>query len=309
MEQKLITIITPVYNRAHLIGDLYESIKTQINQNFIWMIVDDGSKDEIASVVEQFQKEGNIPIVFLQKENGGKHTALNMAFSYMDTELTIIVDSDDKLTPEATELIERIWKNEKEPDIAGCVFLRGNTEGERIGHSDLKNGKYNMIDAMFSHKIDGDKAEVFRCDILKKYRFPVYENEKFIGEDYIWRQIYLNYRMIYRNEIIYTCEYLEGGLTEQGRKLRIRCPLGGMANSKVSLCKEFPAKERIKRAWLYVCYGKFAGKKYYEIVNGDINRTLLKVNYLPGVMLYLYWKTKYGGGKVNGKIKCHCSIL
>ena len=54
-----------------------------------------------------------------------------------------------------------------------------------------------MISALFSHHIEGDKAEVFRSDILKQYRFPVFQNEKFIGEDYIWRQIYLKY--LYRN--------------------------------------------------------------------------------------------------------------
>lgn len=293
MMSDLLTIITPVYNRCELIGRLFESLKNQTSQNFRWIIVDDGSDDDINCVVNDIIKKSSFVIDFYRKDNGGKHTALNLAFSKIETELVIIVDSDDILTPDATESIEKTWENCTDDDVAGCVFLKGYENGQCVGNSQLENGTYDMIHAMFSYRIDGDKAEVFRGDILKRYRFPEFPGERYLGEDYIWRQIYLQYRMMYVNEIIYICEYLEGGLTKQGRKLRLMCPLGGMENSKVSFDRRFPLRERVKRAWLFVCYGKFANLKYREIVKRSEHKMLILCNYIPGLLLYHYWKKRY----------------
>lgn len=292
MEQ-IITIITTVYNRAGLMEKLYESLVKQKKKNFIWYVVDDGSEDNIEAVMKRLISQKKFPIEFFRKKNGGKHTALNVAFANLKTELALTVDSDDALIPEATEIIENVWKMRDTNDVAGIVFLRGKNDNECIGKSEIPNGCYDMLNVMFSGKITGDKAEVFRSDILKEYRFPEYEDEKFLGEDYIWRQIYLKYKMLYCNRIIYLCEYLEGGLTKQGRKLRISCPLGGMDNSRVSFDKRFPLKERIKRAWLYVCYGKFAGMDYNSILKSSGNAGLIRKNYIQGYILYLYWKAKY----------------
>lgn len=293
MKNQLLTIITPVYNRAGLMMRLYESLINQTNKNFRWLVVDDGSKDEIEETMIELMGKANFPIEFYRKKNGGKHTALNLAFEKIETELSIIVDSDDWLVPTATDSIEKIWCRRMERDVAGCIFLRGHEDGTCIGRSELPDGTYDMIHAMFSHHIEGDKAEVFRSDILKQYRFPEFPDEHFLGEDYVWRQIYLKYHMVYVNAIIYICEYLEGGLTRQGRKLRIECPLGGMENSKVSFDKRFPLRERIKRAWLFVCYGKFAHLNFKSIVKKSGAQVLIMCNYIPGVLLYKYWKELY----------------
>ena len=77
MEEKLIAIVTPVYNRADLIGNLYASLLRQEAKNFVWLIVDDGSTDGLKTVADGMIAEGKIPISCLYKSNGGKHTALN----------------------------------------------------------------------------------------------------------------------------------------------------------------------------------------------------------------------------------------
>ena len=40
-----ITVLTATYNRAHLLGDLYDSLCRQTSKDFIWIIIDDGSSD------------------------------------------------------------------------------------------------------------------------------------------------------------------------------------------------------------------------------------------------------------------------
>ena len=73
--QKLFTIFTPTYNRAHTLPRLYNSLKNQSNKNFIWLIVDDGSNDETKTLVQGFVNEKIIEIRYIFQTNKGKHHA------------------------------------------------------------------------------------------------------------------------------------------------------------------------------------------------------------------------------------------
>lgn len=76
---KTLTIFTPTYNRGYILGNAYESLKKQTNKDFIWLIVDDGSTDNTEDIVEKWIEENTIEIRYIKKENGGKHTAYNVA--------------------------------------------------------------------------------------------------------------------------------------------------------------------------------------------------------------------------------------
>ena len=85
-----ITVFTPTYNRAGLLGRCYESMKRQTNKDFIWMIIDDGSIDNTKEVVENWIKnEKTFKIQYYYKENGGLHTAYNEAIEHIETELCV----------------------------------------------------------------------------------------------------------------------------------------------------------------------------------------------------------------------------
>ena len=100
-----VTILTPTFNRKDNLIKLYNSLLEQKNNNFEWVIVDDGSTDGTEMKVKEFIKENKIKIIYYMKENGGKHTALNFGISKIDTDLTFIVDSDDWLKDNAIDEI------------------------------------------------------------------------------------------------------------------------------------------------------------------------------------------------------------
>ena len=71
---KLLSIVTPSYNRSALLRRCFDSLCTQTDHRFEWIIVDDGSTDETAQMVVAFQREKpEMPIRYIYKENGGKH--------------------------------------------------------------------------------------------------------------------------------------------------------------------------------------------------------------------------------------------
>ena len=50
-ENKLITVLTPTYNRANLLPNLYNSLIAQEENNFNWLIIDDGSTDGTSKIL------------------------------------------------------------------------------------------------------------------------------------------------------------------------------------------------------------------------------------------------------------------
>lgn len=296
MEQKLVTILTPSYNRSKNLIDLYESLKQQSSFNFEWLIVDDGSTDDTSQVVDDICIRFNpFPIRYMKKENGGKHTALNVGVQNIETSLTFIVDSDDLLSIDAIETICKDYQWIKNYNLCGIGYLRGYIkEDTHIGDFYPQDyGIDSFINIRYNQNISGDKAEVWVTKYLKDNPFPVFEGEKFISESVVWIKLALQRKMLFVNKIIYKTEYLEGGLSKSGRALRFRCPKGMAYGSLLTMSKEFNLKIRIKESLLYIVYSKFGRKRFKEIIRCPY-KLLVGVCYLPGVVLYKYWRKKYG---------------
>lgn len=290
-----ITILTPTYNRKETLGRLYKSIKNQTCKDFVWMIVDDGSSDNTKEYIEDIIKNNHdITIEYYYKKNGGKHTALNYGIERIQTELVFIVDSDDYLVDGAIEIVKREWSaHEKSDDICGICFLKGYDKEHCVGQQfdDLTDQSY--ITMRIKKGIQGDKSEIFKTSLLKEKKFPEIAGEKFIGEDYVWCDLGKKYNMIWRNDIIYICEYLSDGLSKAGRAMRIKCPCGGMLNSAMMLTREFPMKFRIKKGILYNCYYFFADKQSRKQYGSKGSTGIRILTFVPGFLLYKYWNRKY----------------
>lgn len=224
--KSLISIFTPTYNRAHTLSKLYESLLAQSFKNFEWILVDDGSKDETEELVNSWISEAKIPIVYEKKKNEGKHIAINRGVELAKGELFFIVDSDDYLTVDATEKITTVYpKVQNKTELGGLSFRRGYTETQFIGSQEKFNDiEANIFDFRYQYKIKGDMAEVYKTEVIKQFPFPKIENEKFCAEGLIWNRIGLEYKLLWTSEIIYICEYLEGGLTDNSVRLRKQSP-------------------------------------------------------------------------------------
>lgn len=293
-----LTILTPTYNRKDTMKNLYDSLANQTYKNFQWLIIDDGSVDGTGKFIETLPYQ-EFEIEYHYKDNGGKHTALNYSHSFIKGKLICIVDSDDWLLPNAISKIIETWELYCSLENVKCLtFLKGKNLREAMNCNFPKEPTLsNHIEFRVNGARRGDCCEVLMSDVLKEFPFPEYKGETFLGEGYLWNHIGFRYQTVYINEIIYICEYMEGGLTKSGRRLRLQSPKGGMENSNSfmeihSFPKVIPRILR-KEAWLFICYGKFAGYGYEEILEKGYQKSLIRKNYIFGVLLYYYWKIKY----------------
>lgn len=267
-----IAVLTPVFNRAYVLEKLYRSLVSQKSKNFDWYLVNDGSTDSTDDLVQQWLAcDNGFAIHYYRKENGGKHRALNFVIPEIENDYTIIVDSDDYLLDDATVWIESWIKDiDDNKRIAGCSGLRGFSEKDRIGEFPDTDEPY--IDAKNTDRAGkhllGDKAEVYRTAILKKYPFPEIQGEKYIAESVVWNRIALDgYYIRWFNRIIYITEYLADGLTRNLEDNRLN-NWGGYSLD-TSIIMETRALSRYRYLGRYI---KLAKKK--KMKSTDICETL-----------------------------------
>ena len=215
-----VTVFTPAYNRAHLLLRLFHTLKLQTNSAFELLIVDDDSSDDTESVVQKFIKEETqFPIRYYKQMHGGKHRAMNLAVKLAKGEYFFPVDSDDWLPENAIELlISWIKEIQGVPSLCGVAGQKALADGSTVGDS-FENERFVDASSLERKKlhIEGDKAEVFATEVLRKYPFPEFDGEYFVTEAVCWNAIAADgYKLRWYQEPVYYCEYLEDGLTKTG---------------------------------------------------------------------------------------------
>lgn len=290
---KTLTIITPTYNRSELLTNLYFSLNNQTNKDFLWMIVDDGSTDKTTEMINSLLSTSSIEIRYLKKKNGGKHTALNMGIKQINTELTMIVDSDDQLLSTAVEEVLQVHQKYKTNNNIGVYsFLRCYSNGKPI----ISLEKDEFIDSYVKYRIKenrpGDMAEVFKTKVLKEFPFFEFPGEKFLSEDVVWIQIGLKYKYVFVNIKIYQCEYLEGGLTANDKPIKFASPCGSMMRGKMLMHKECGIKQNLKGAIIYDCYKKNISKyKQDDRLKLTFFETIICILCYPlSIYYYMKWR-------------------
>lgn len=209
---KILTVFTPAYNRAYTLHKCYESLNRQTNKNFKWMIIDDGSTDNTADLVAKWKEKSNFEIIYIHKQNGGMHTAHNTAYENIDTELNVCIDSDDYLTDDAVEIIITEWEKVRSKKLAGLGALNIFESGEIIGSKfpeNIKSSKY--FDIYNKYGVVGDKKFIYRTELIKKFPYPEYEGEKYVGLDYKYKKLDEDYELALINKVVCVVEYMEDG--------------------------------------------------------------------------------------------------
>jgi hypothetical protein len=119
-----VSIIVPTFNRARLLGEALDSLVAQSRPAAEILVVDDGSDDDTATVVERFGPA----VTYLRQDNSGKAVALNLGLSRASQDAVWIFDDDDIATPDA---LERLYEPlAADPDLDFTYGLCDKFEGD-----------------------------------------------------------------------------------------------------------------------------------------------------------------------------------
>lgn len=130
-DQPLVSIITPIFNRAHYIGETICSVLAQTYPNFELLVVDNGSTDNTREVVSSF---ADPRIRYFHQENSGSPVSpRNRGFDEARGEIICFLDSDDVWLPQKLALqIRHLQSNPSQALVyADCHLMneRGKING------------------------------------------------------------------------------------------------------------------------------------------------------------------------------------
>jgi glycosyltransferase involved in cell wall biosynthesis len=231
----LFTLFTPTYNRRHTLQRLFESLESQTFRDFEWLIVDDGSTDGTCEFLRELQSRASFPLRYHYQPNGGKHVASNRAVDFAAGELFATLDSDDALLPHTLERLAIHWRSipeDRRHQFSGVSCLCAGQDGTIVGDVyPAVPGADGVLDsdpiAMMPFRLAGDKWGFHRAEIMRQYRFPEFEGERFIPEGLVWQRIGAKYRIRYVNEALRQIYFNEQDcLSNQSVALRSRNPRG-----------------------------------------------------------------------------------
>lgn len=247
----MITILTPTFNRAHLLPRLFESLTHQTDFDFEWLVIDDGSTDGTSDLFAgKTFLSAPFPIRYYRQENGGKHRALNAGVKQAKGDFIFIADSDDWLLPQSVAIVEQHTSAIADDNIFAGVAGLDVFDDERIVGTGLPQDiiDCNAMDIRYRYHVDGDLKEVFKTTVLQEFPFPEIQDEKFCPEQLVWFRIAQKYKLRYFNTPIYVAEYQPNGITASIIRVRMLAPQATCMMYAEMLAYKIPFKEKIKAA-------------------------------------------------------------
>lgn len=115
-----VSVVIPLYNKGPYIARALNSVLAQTFQDFEVIVVDDGSTDNGAVVVERFDDPR---IWLIQQENQGVSAARNRGTEAARAELIAFLDADDEWLPEHLETITRLRKEYPEAGLYATAYF------------------------------------------------------------------------------------------------------------------------------------------------------------------------------------------
>src|SRR3989344_5166551 len=109
-----VTVLVPCWNEERT---LFKTVKSILNLRYPQdkikiFLIDDGSTDGTWGIMQKFKKHQNVRI--FRKENGGKHTALNLGLAQVETEYVACLDADSIVHPEAISRLMSYFEKDKQ---------------------------------------------------------------------------------------------------------------------------------------------------------------------------------------------------
>lgn len=171
-----ISIVVPLYNEEESLPHLIEWIERVMRENnfsYEVLLIDDGSKDNSWTVIEQLsEKNPNVKGVKFRR-NYGKSAALNVGFERVEGDVVITMDADLQDSPDEIPELYKMIKTEGYDLVSGWKKKRYDSKLMK----NLPSKLYNATTRWFS----GIKLHDFNCG-LKAYRKAVVKSIEVYGE-------------------------------------------------------------------------------------------------------------------------------
>lgn len=202
-----VTVLMPVYNAEKYIAESIQSILAQTFNNFLFLIIDDGSSDSTAKIIASFDDPR---IRYIRNEqNIGVLRTLSRGVQLCDTPFIVRMDSDDIAVPQRIEWQVEFMKQHPEIGVSGGLFrMFGNETGIPdlpLNHDDIH--AWLLFGSKICHPTVIMRSDLFK-DPAVSYGFPFSFDDGFGHtisemEDFgLWQKLKLKIRFANLDKVL-----------------------------------------------------------------------------------------------------------
>ena len=174
-KKPVVTILVPMYNEELVLPLLFEELNRVTGGikdcDFVYLFVDDGSKDASVSIVKNYASQDSRVRYLALSRNFGKEKALLAGFDHVDSDAVIVIDADLQDPPELIPEMIALWKQGYQDVYAKRINRRGETWLKKV----TSTMYYRLLQTTTRIEIQPDTGD-FRLldraciDALKQFR-------------------------------------------------------------------------------------------------------------------------------------------
>lgn len=167
-----VTLVIPCWNESETIDATMQSVQNldYPQDKLHTILIDDGSTDNTCEILQKYK--GSEHVTVLTKKNGGKHTALNFALDFVQTELFCSIDADTFLEPDAlTRANAYFVRNPELSAVGGAVLIhKPRTFAQKAQSIEYQMFAYTkkVLGLLDGVMVAPGAFSVYRTDVLKK---------------------------------------------------------------------------------------------------------------------------------------------
>lgn len=163
----LVSVITPTFDRAHTLPRLWKSLQSQTFKRFEWVVVDDGSQDDTAQLVRQWQEHDERVVYYSHETNQGVNAARATGVGCARAPLLLFLDSDDMLYDEQT--LELMYSEiSRAPERVGAVcFSVIRSDGKLLSHVAQERITLTYEEIVCQNKARGEFVQICRRGFIE----------------------------------------------------------------------------------------------------------------------------------------------
>jgi hypothetical protein len=223
-----VSVIIPLFNKAPFIGRALQSVAAQTFADSEVIVVDDGSSDGGAKIVEQFN---DARVRLIKQDNAGPGAARNRGLAEAQGELIAFLDADDEWLPEfladGVRLLDEGQSNAAAVVSGYVEFPDGLSREEMWRRRGLRDGLMRL-DADTDPKLAvallaylTPCTTVARADVLCKLGGFFGRERCAYGEDaHLWLKLLLNESVIVNLKPLARIHFEASGAAQTRRSIR-----------------------------------------------------------------------------------------
>ncbi len=164
----MISVVIPLYNKAHTIVNTLNTVFAQTFQDFEVVIVNDGSTDKGVEVIQQHFGDTRIRII--HQKNAGVSAARNRGVDESNGEWIAFLDADDEWMPTYLETMQSALEKYPLADMVGCASYHKDMNSGRVSSNALIDKYYNKIEPI-NYFMNPDRMTHIGASVIKKQAF------------------------------------------------------------------------------------------------------------------------------------------